>query len=115
MTHPRCNYGSASMPLDHWFGTFRDMMGESKTYKGEGSEATKASPFKIQSSWAFSIYMAATAVLFTAFGVACDAGSTLAGHPHGMAAALAFGPIFFGLALCGANPIPPRPTPPRPT
>lgn len=98
-----CNYGSASMPLDHWFGTFRDKMGESKTYKGEGSEATKASPFKIQSSWAFSVYMAATAVLFTAFGVACDAGSTLAGHPHGMAAALAFGPIFFGLALYTAS------------
>jgi len=31
-----CNYGTMSIPLDSWFGTFRDKIGDSTTYKGKG-------------------------------------------------------------------------------
>jgi sterol desaturase/sphingolipid hydroxylase (fatty acid hydroxylase superfamily) len=39
-----CNYGSASVPLDNLFGTFRDKLGESASYKGAATadESTKA-------------------------------------------------------------------------
>jgi len=31
-----CNYGTPLFPVDLWFGTFRDKIGESATYKGQG-------------------------------------------------------------------------------
>merc|ERR1711871_465574 len=34
-----CNYGSGSVPLDNWFGTFRDSLGESKSYRGAAKGA----------------------------------------------------------------------------
>jgi hypothetical protein len=37
-----CNYGSASLPLDHLFGTFRDRLQDSQTYRGGGGAASSA-------------------------------------------------------------------------
>lgn len=42
-----CNYGSASFPLDHLFGTFRETLyGQSSTYQGGGvdADAEKSQP-----------------------------------------------------------------------
>lgn len=47
-----CNYGSASLPLDQWFGTFCDRMIGKGTYKGAAghdnaaAQSKKPSPFK---------------------------------------------------------------------
>ena len=37
-----CNYGSGSVPLDSWFGTFREALGESKSYRGAARGASGA-------------------------------------------------------------------------
>jgi len=95
-----CNYGSASLPLDHWFGTFRDKMGESKSYTGEVKSEIKASPFKIQSSTLFSVYFLLITMVFVAFGyTAFTPTSTLAAYPFFTSALLAFGPVVIAFLL----------------
>eukprot|EP01065_Artemidia_motanka_P013712 TRINITY_DN17693_c0_g1_i1.p1 TRINITY_DN17693_c0_g1~~TRINITY_DN17693_c0_g1_i1.p1 ORF type:complete len:410 (+),score=82.78 TRINITY_DN17693_c0_g1_i1:57-1232(+) len=39
-----CNYGSASVPLDNAFGTFRECIGDSKRYTGEATSTHAAQP-----------------------------------------------------------------------
>eukprot|EP00747_Dinoflagellata_sp_TGD_P073023 gnl/TRDRNA2_/TRDRNA2_157723_c0_seq1.p1 gnl/TRDRNA2_/TRDRNA2_157723_c0~~gnl/TRDRNA2_/TRDRNA2_157723_c0_seq1.p1 ORF type:complete len:555 (+),score=63.62 gnl/TRDRNA2_/TRDRNA2_157723_c0_seq1:22-1665(+) len=43
-----CNYGSASVPLDNFFGTFREKLGESKTYRGAAGEGGKVDVHKLE-------------------------------------------------------------------
>ena len=73
-----CADGSASFPLDHLFGTFRETLyAESKTYKGAGAEekkeeedsqakskAAKTSAIVGKSPRGFYVYMAFTLALF---------------------------------------------------
>eukprot|EP00041_Stephanoeca_diplocostata_P013847 m.246154 g.246154 ORF g.246154 m.246154 type:complete len:433 (+) comp19488_c0_seq2:184-1482(+) len=94
-----CNYGSASLPLDHWFGTFRDRLGKSETYKGGDTKPVTASPFKVQTSLFMSIYFLFTVAVFGVFGLAATGHTALKDHPDSVAALLAFGPILFAFAL----------------
>jgi hypothetical protein len=98
-----CNYGSASFPLDHWFGTFRDRMVGMGTYKGAGQEdevkeKTKPSPFKMNTPPGFNVYLLFTAVIF-AVAVSALVGQPTTEMPRSVAALLAFGPIGFGVVL----------------
>eukprot|EP00036_Acanthoecidae_sp_10tr_P012435 CAMPEP_0206285448 /NCGR_PEP_ID=MMETSP0106_2-20121207/103_1 /ASSEMBLY_ACC=CAM_ASM_000206 /TAXON_ID=81532 /ORGANISM="Acanthoeca-like sp., Strain 10tr" /LENGTH=438 /DNA_ID=CAMNT_0053715965 /DNA_START=24 /DNA_END=1340 /DNA_ORIENTATION=+ len=94
-----CNYGSASLPLDHWFGTFREKLGDSKLYRGDAKGETKASPFKIQSSIWFEVYFWCSIALFACFLLAAGGEPTLAARPYAVAAGLAFGPLVLGACL----------------
>jgi len=97
-----CNYGSASFPLDHWFGTFRDSMTASKTYKGEFKDTkVKPAPFKTASSTAMQLYFVLTAVEFAVVGAAIlgHTGLNAALGPVAIASIAAFGPLFNGLLL----------------
>ena len=118
MLHHRrfeCNYGSASFPLDHLFGTFRDRLhGSSKTYRGAGDAAAKAAPSKDgtvaraaedatyppmpKSPRGFYGYMAFVAVLF--LGAAREAAAPRPlRRARAAAAALAFGPVVAAVIL----------------
>ena len=118
MLHHRrfeCNYGSASFPLDHLFGTFRDCLhGSSKTYRGAGDAAAKAAPAKDgtvtraaedatyppmpKSPRGFYGYMAFVALLF--LGAAREAAAPRPLHrARAAAAALAFGPVVAAVIL----------------
>jgi sterol desaturase/sphingolipid hydroxylase (fatty acid hydroxylase superfamily) len=37
-----CNYGTSGIPFDHWFGTFRETLGKSRTYRGEATASDVA-------------------------------------------------------------------------
>eukprot|EP00729_Bicosta_minor_P008470 gene8470-32727_t len=100
-----CNYGSASLPLDQWFGTFCDRMIGKGTYKGAAghdnaaAQSKKPSPFKTTAPQGFHVYMGYSAALFAATTAAVLGYEPLASHPQGMAAMLAFSPILFGVLL----------------
>jgi len=42
-----CNYGTGGIPFDLWFGTFRDKIGESKTYQGNAGDVVKEEPILV--------------------------------------------------------------------
>jgi len=115
-----CNYGSASVPMDSIFGTFRDRMGDvSPTYKGAGDEklsrgagdekAATAKPaasmvgFKTASPPGFGLYMLFSAAVF-AVGVAGAAGvPPFCDSPYLTAAFVAYGPLAFALLLMASS------------
>jgi len=45
-----CNYGTTAIPTDYWFGTYRDKLGVSTTYKGASEEKIVLSEKKKEGS-----------------------------------------------------------------
>lgn len=84
------------MPLDHWFGTFREKLGDSKLYTGEAKSTIRASPFKVQTTVLFNVYYAVSMCFFAAFALAVTEDTS---YPYTTSAALAFGPLVLGMIL----------------
>eukprot|EP00466_Bigelowiella_natans_P002817 jgi/Bigna1/130471/aug1.11_g5179 len=113
-----CNYGTNGLPLDHWFGTFRDSIEQtgSTTYKGAATidkldnkkvaSLDKKATLMGMSDTGTIIYYFATAIIF---GLAIAAAIEIEGvnrlalpglsHPQTIAAIVAFGPYIFGVIL----------------
>jgi len=43
-----CNYGTSGVPYDAWFGTYRDKLGDSKSYQGEAKGIAEVSDPSIE-------------------------------------------------------------------
>jgi len=126
-----CNYGSASLPLDNLFGTFKASLGPTEpdaelrdpihsnlgpeparvAHEGAASptEATKASVsgFINKVPAHFYTYMAFTALVFAVWLLLIAdlriAGVRLTHHPCSTAAFVAYGPVLFALWLLVAT------------
>lgn len=101
-----CNYGSASFPLDHLFGTFRDSLyGKSLTYKGTASdvrpreEKPTTYPPIPPSPRGFYVYMAFTSALFLAAAHSAAAPPQPLATAKRLAALVAFGPVLGAVLL----------------
>eukprot|EP00300_Choanocystis_sp_HF-7_P012229 c17800_g2_i1.p1 GENE.c17800_g2_i1~~c17800_g2_i1.p1 ORF type:complete len:432 (-),score=65.23 c17800_g2_i1:612-1907(-) len=99
-----CNYGTQA-PLDKLFGTYRDKLGESKTYQGAAAEASvtkvNTNPTSFLPTTPDLVYFTFTALLTAT--VVAFASQDNQPHPAwmcmGMGALLAVGPIVFGMGL----------------
>eukprot|EP00937_MAST-01D_sp_MAST-1D-sp2_P000788 g788.t1 len=124
-----CNYGSGSFPLDSWFGTFRERLGDSTLYTGAGVQAAGAgasagkkakahAPAQLPTGAALADWLpgsrddalvwAYTTGAFVLLGsaLAADAGTDASGGEawsaawaRSVAGAVAFGPIVVCAAL----------------
>lgn len=97
-----CNYGSASFPLDHLFGTFRETLyGPSSTYRGGGagadagqSKSTTDSQLKSNASKVQAQQQQQQQVTYPAMGRA----------PQGFYIYMCFTSCLFLLAFCAIEP-----------
>eukprot|EP01059_Diplonema_ambulator_P011373 TRINITY_DN21320_c0_g1_i1.p1 TRINITY_DN21320_c0_g1~~TRINITY_DN21320_c0_g1_i1.p1 ORF type:complete len:454 (+),score=78.99 TRINITY_DN21320_c0_g1_i1:53-1414(+) len=111
-----CNYGSSGLPMDYAFGTWREKLGKSNTYKGAFDEPDEPPPKdgkKLEylrgsltitgALWANSehaIYDILTSVVLPAFTLHCfTAKSGSVFTPHEVASAVTFFPILVGFLL----------------
>jgi len=105
-----CNYGTSGPPLDKMFGTFREKLGKSKEYQGEAKEKreepTPANEFLSGSfsakdilppSWQIAVYNLLAYGTLAAFCAA--AAGTVVVDASTLAAAVAVGPIVYGLLV----------------
>lgn len=97
-----CNYGSSCFPLDNIFGTFRERIGDSKTYQGQGGRPkteAAASVIKIVQPKGFQEYMLFSAVVMGLGVMAIGNYGSIAEYPRLVAGFIAFSPLLFGLFL----------------
>jgi len=109
-----CNYGGGGIPLDGLFGTFRDKIGDSATYKGqgdEGPEKEKKSETKKELGWwqgvvpgvAQGFYNVTFLVICVVVAIVVVEGEkSVLGRilsDQFVAASLAVGPILVGIVL----------------
>jgi len=100
-----CNYGTMGVPIDGWFGTFRDKIGESTTYKGAGAtseESAKSAQAGLELfAWPSTEQLWFNVVFLVLCGVM---GVAVVGEWKGvprevMGALLAVGPVVVGLII----------------
>jgi len=109
-----CNYGTLNVPIDNWFGTFRDKIVESTTYKGHGTIHEKETEIKKEKArgWWWKgvvpgveqgIYNAMFLVICVVVGMVVVEGErSVLGRilsDRFVAALLAVGPILIGIVM----------------
>jgi len=112
-----CNYGTPGTPFDLWFGTFREKLGSSSTYKGQGDKSaetkTRSEHHGVHTSAVGDILPKPMDAVYFAgtFAIAAVLYNAVAGAsgPHDpsvaplVASLVSFGPIALALLLCWAG------------
>ena len=104
-----CNYGTSGTPLDKMFGTFRDKLKESSSYKGGSEEKTDAKSVAIHDTKAslaslpepgFAIYITLNCVIWTSLWFAIQKQHGLHEiNPHYLAFLASFGPVIIAQVM----------------